>query len=59
MKISELITVLENIRNTNGDVEVYITNLGTGASGKIDSIDATNVVELNARHMDIDLTENI
>lgn len=59
MKISELIAALENIRNTNGDIEVYITNLGTGVSGKIDSIDATNVVELNARHMDIDLTENI
>lgn len=59
MKISELITTLEDIRSTNGDVDVYITNLGTGVSGKVESIDVSNVVEIIARHMDIDLTENI
>lgn len=59
MKISELIATLEDIRSTNGDVDVYITNLGTGVSGKVESIDVSNVVEITARHMDIDLTENI
>lgn len=58
MKISELIATLEDIRSTNGDVDVYITNLGTGVSGKVESIDVSNVVEITARHMDIDLTED-
>lgn len=53
MKISELIATLEDIRNANGDIDVFITNLGTGSSGKVDSVDAFNdVVQIYARHMD-------
>lgn len=58
MKISELIATLEDIRNTNGDIEVFITNLGTGGSGKVDSVDAFNdVVQIYARHMDVSIED--
>lgn len=56
MKISELIAALEDIRNANGDIDVFITNLGTGCSGKVDSVDAYNdVVQIYANHMDVSL----
>lgn len=56
MKISELIATLDDIYNANGDIEVFITNLGTGGSGKVDSVDAYNdVVQIYARHMDVSL----
>lgn len=52
MKISELIATLENIRNTKGDIEVFIFDVGSGMSGKVDSIDADEVsVDINASHM--------
>ena len=57
MNISELIAVLEDIRYENGDdIEVFITNLGTGVSGEVDSVDMDNdVVQIYARHMDMSL----
>ena len=60
MNISELIAVLEDIRYENGDdIEVFITNLGTGVSGEVDSVDMDNdVVQIYARHMDMSLDED-
>lgn len=59
MTIRELITALENIGDTNGDVDVYVTNLGTGTSGKIVSVDNDyDKIEIFVRHMDIDLEED-
>ena len=55
MKIDELIAELQKIRKDNGNVEVYITNLGTGLSGIVSSIDFDNVVQINAKHIDKDL----
>lgn len=52
MKIDELIAELQKIRKDNGNVEVYITNLGTGLSGIVSSIDFDNVVQINAKHID-------
>ena len=59
MNISELIATLEDIRYENGDdIEVFITNLGNGLSGKVDSVDMDNdVVQIYARHMDMSLDE--
>ena len=55
MNISELIATLEDIRYENGDdIEVFITNLGNGVSGKVDSVDMDNdVVQIYSRHMDM------
>ena len=60
MNISELIAVLEDIRYENGDdIEVFITNMGTGVSGEVDSVDMDNdVVQIYARHMDMSLDED-
>ena len=60
MNISELIATLEDIRYENGDdIEVFITNLGTGVSGEVDSVDMDNdVVQIYARHMDMSLDED-
>ena len=57
MNISELIATLEDIRYENGDdIEVFITNLGTGVSGHVDSVDMDNdVVQIYARHMDMSI----
>lgn len=60
MNISELIAVLEDIRYENGDdIEVFITNMGTGVSGEVDSVDMdSDVVQIYARHMDMSLDED-
>ena len=60
MNISELIAVLEDIRYENGDdIKVFITNMGTGVSGEVDSVDMDNdVVQIYARHMDMSLDED-
>ena len=57
MNISELIAVLEDIRYENGDdIKVFITNMGTGVSGEVDSVDMDNdVVQIYARHMDMSI----
>ena len=60
MNISELIATLEDIRYENGDdIEVFITNMGTGVSGEVDSVDMDNdVVQIYDRHMDMSLDED-
>lgn len=58
MKLSELIAALENIGDVDGDVDVYITNLGTGVSGEVCSVENNlDRIELVARHMDVVLDE--
>lgn len=64
MKISQLIAELEDIRRDNGDIEVYISNVNMGVSGKIDSVETLGsvengegVVSINAKYLDIDTVD--
>lgn len=58
MKLSKLIAALKNIGEVDGDVDVYITNCGTGVSGKVCNVENNwNRIELVANHMNDVLDE--